>query len=52
MASLNGLLDVLWIVVKAVDNDQILDSPAYEQLPVKQVAQVTGAQERAVATVG
>ncbi len=49
MALLDRQLDVVGIVVQAVDDDQVLEPTGDEQLAVLEEAQVAGAQERAFA---
>ena len=44
----DGQFDVLGVVVPTVDDDQILEAPRHEQLPIEQESEVSSAKKRPV----
>ncbi|HYT32322.1 MAG TPA: hypothetical protein VEO37_07010, partial [Thermoanaerobaculia bacterium] len=51
MTLLDGPFDVLWIVVSAANDDEVLAASGDEELPVLHEAQITGAQVGSAAGV-
>ena len=45
MATLYCLFDILWVMVAAPDNDQILDTTGNEQFSIMEYAEIGGAKK-------